>query len=185
MANLTQDNKYYNVFCNTIRSEEVFIPTLPNAGYLRTDEDGRIIGNSSIDALPRSFMNFCTQWQNTGIPISLDTDQFFGFYTEVEDSARGLEAKFTASLAAGVYNAYVLCYNDEAFVTNNVIVTFIDVSTGGTVNTASITIPPNGYNLIEVSPNFTILKSTTYEIRINYNTRVGVTQLFIEQPPTV
>jgi len=185
MANLTLDNKYFNIFCNSIRAEEMTIATLPNAGFLKTDEDGKIIASSSVEPIPNSFMNFCTQWQNTGIPISADTEQFFGFYTQVEDSPRLLEAKFTCKLSQGIYNAYVLAYNDPDFVNNNVIVSFKYVETGQTLINTTILIPKNGYNLIEASPNFTLNFSGLYEIKVAYNTRVGVTQFFIEQPPLV
>jgi hypothetical protein len=185
MTNLTLDNNYFNFFCNTIRAEEITIPTLPNAGFLKTDEDGKIIASSSEEPMPTSFMNFCTQWQNTGVPISADSDQFFGFYTEVEDGPRVLEAKFTCKLSQGIYNAYVLAYNDPNFVNNNVVVSFKYVATGQTLINVNLDIPKDGYNIISVSPNFTLNFSGLYEVKVAYNTRVGVTQFFVEQPPLV
>jgi hypothetical protein len=185
MANLTQDNKYYNLTCNTIRAEEVIIPTLPNAGFLRTDEDGKITGTTFFDPIPTSFMNFSTQWQNLGIPLEADTNQFYGFYTQTQNSSGFVRAKFTCNLAQGLYNAYCLAFNDPSYVTNTVLVYIKDLINDTPEITTGIFIPSDGYNIIESSPSFTLNYSSTYEIRVEYNERVGLTQFFIEQPPAV
>jgi len=184
MANLTLDNKYYNITCNALRAEEITIPTLPNAGFLRTDEDGKITGTTFFDPIPTSFMNFSTQWQNLGIPLTADTNQFYGFYTQTQDAPSSITVKFTCNLAQGLYNAYCLAYNDPAFVDNTILVDFKDLINGNTTSTG-IFIPSNGYNIIEPSPSFTLNYSSIYEIKLQYNVRVGLTQFFIEQPPAV
>jgi len=185
MANLTLDNKYYNITCNSLRAEEITIPTLPNAGFLRTDEDGKITGTTFFDPIPTSFMNFSTQWQNIGIPLTADTNQFYGFYTEVQNAATSITVKFTCNLAQGLYNAYCLAYNDPTFVDNTLLIDIRDLINGGGPTSTGIFIPSNGYNIIEASPNFTLNYSSTYEITLRYNIRVGLTQFFIEQPPAV
>jgi hypothetical protein len=185
MANLTLDNKYYNITCNALRAEEITIPTLPNAGFLRTDEDGKITGTTFFDPIPTSFMNFSTQWQNLGIPLTADTNQFYGFYTQTEAGPGFARAKFTCNLAQGLYNAYCLAYNDPEFVANTVLVYIKDLINDTAEINTGIFIPPNGYNIIETSPSFTLDYSSTYEIRVEYNTRVGLTQFYVEQPPAV
>lgn len=184
MANLTLDNKYYNITCNALRAEEITIPTLPNAGFLKTDENGKITSTSFFDPIPTNFMNFSTQWQNLSVPISADTDQFYGFYTQVQDSPDSVIVKFTCNLAQGLYNAYCLAYNDPTFVNNTLLITIKDLINGVNVS-PSIFIPADGHNIIASSPNFTLNYSSTYEITLNYNVRVGLTQFFIEQPPPV
>jgi hypothetical protein len=166
---LLNDNNYYIAKCNTVQID------IPTSGFLETDNKGLIVASqyNKFSVFPKTWSIFANQLIDLPVNLTYDVEQFFGFYTEPEDTNQTYTTQVELNITSGFYNLYVLCFCPQGSAGS------IALTIGSKVFIILVTGQPVGNNIIRASDAIEIDTPGQYFGSLNVSKRLGVTQIWL------
>lgn len=166
---LLNDNNYYIAKCNTVKID------IPTSGFLETDNKGLIVASqyNKYSVFPKAWSIFANQLIDIPVNLTYDPEQFFGFYTEPEDSSQTYNNQVDINISSGFYNLYVLCYCPQGSAGS------ISLTIGSKLFEIIVIGQPVGNNLIRVSDAIEIDTPGQYFGILQISKRLGITQIWL------